>query len=221
LERSDTASDIAGVTCERLSFPVRLSPVTPVSYPVGGELCYAGESVRVDQIVHVLVSGAGYGPVYWNPSFQPDTYSYVAAVSGSYPTFNYARPGVAESGRPFGLKTDVDVQAFVLAQVIVHLNGHLGRPADDDGVMVVGHSMGSLITQAHALAYPGTTRGAILTGTCTASTPTMGKRPGRTAVSPWSTRSSRAGSSTSPTSRPPAWKGAASFTAAATTRTPR
>jgi len=129
----------------------------------------------VDQIVQVLVSGAGYGPVYWNPSFQPDTYSYVAAVSGSYPTFNYARPGVAESGRPFGLKTDVNVQAFVLAQVLVHLNGHLGRPVDDDGVMVVGHSMGSLITQAHALAYPGTTRGAILTGYLHSVNPNNGK----------------------------------------------
>jgi len=57
----------------------------------------------------------------------------------------------------------------------VHLNGHLGRPAEHDGVVVVGHSMGSLIAQAHALAYPGTTRGLVLTGYLHSTNPSMGR----------------------------------------------
>jgi len=161
LERSDTA-EISGVTCDRLSFPVRLSTTTSVSYDVTGELCY--KKLDPTSIVQVLVSGAGYGTVYWNPSFQPEVYSYVQAVADRYPTFNYARPGIDMSERPFGVKTNVNVQAFVLNQVIVHLNEHLGRKAEDNGIMVVGHSMGSLIAQAHALKYPATIRGTILTG---------------------------------------------------------
>nr|MDJ0928573.1 alpha/beta fold hydrolase [Gammaproteobacteria bacterium] len=109
----------------------------------------------------VLVSGAGYGSIYWDFPYQPDTYSFArAALARGLATFNFDRPGVGRSDRPFGMTLGVDNQAHVLSQIIETLKSQ----HDFVAVATLGHSFGSTITLAHALAFPQQVDGIVLTG---------------------------------------------------------
>lgn len=154
-----TAADIPGVRCERVVLPVKLSAGGLFSYDVVGDLCAPGSPGG--KILQVVVSGAGYGPIYWDFPYQADTYSYArAALRAGYATFNFYRPGVGESDHPLGLLLNVDNQAHVLGQIINHLKSTYPFRA----VVTVGHSFGSVTAIAHALAEPGSVDGIVLTG---------------------------------------------------------
>jgi pimeloyl-ACP methyl ester carboxylesterase len=154
-----TAAELPGVTCRERVIASRLNPDGWFEYDVAGTLCWSGELDGKTLIV--TVSGAGYDSVYWDFPYEADTYSFVrAALRRGYATFNFDRPGMGRSERPFGLSLQVDNQAYVLAQVIESLKG-----ADDyRAVATVGHSFGSTIALAHALAYPDNVDGVVFTG---------------------------------------------------------
>jgi pimeloyl-ACP methyl ester carboxylesterase len=153
------ASELPGVHCDRMVIPVRLSASGWFQYDVVGELCALGPPRG--KTLQILVSGAGYGPVYWDFPYEPDTYSYArAALRAGYATFNFYRPGMGESDRPLGLLLNVDNQAYVLEQVVDTLR----REHDFGKVVTIGHSFGSVTAIAHALAYPASVDGIVLTG---------------------------------------------------------
>lgn len=153
------ASEAPGVQCDRLTIPARLSASGWFRYDVVGELCALG-SPR-GKTLQVLVSGAGYGPIYWDFPYEPDTYSYArAALRAGYATFSFFRLGMGESDRPPGLLLDVDNQAHVLEQVVETLR----RDHGFGKVVTVGHSFGSVTAIAHALAWPASVDGIVLTG---------------------------------------------------------
>jgi len=149
----------AAVRCERLRIPVKLGPRGLFRYDIVGELCAPEEPDG--RVLQVLLSGSGYGTLYWDFPYQPDRYSYVrAAWQAGYATFNYYRPGLGESDHPFGALLTVDRHAYVLAQLLEVLS----QQHDFAGVVTVGHSFGSVTAIAHALARPDQVDGIVLTG---------------------------------------------------------
>ena len=155
----ETAAALPGVICTPQVIPVRLSPDSWFDFDVVGELCAPGDADG--RTLQVLVSGSGYGPLYWDFPYQPDTYSYQrAALRAGYATFNFYRLGIGESDHPLGLLLNVDNQGHVLAQLIAALQA-AHRFA---GVVTVGHSFGSVTAIAHALSHPDQIAGLVLTG---------------------------------------------------------
>ncbi len=157
--RLTTAVEMAGASCQRQVIPVTLSQGGWFRFDLVGELCSVGKPDG--KVLQVLVSGSGYGAIYWDFPYQPDTYSYTrAALRAGYATFNFYRLGMGESDHPFGLLLNVDNQAYVLGQIITAL-----RTAHDfSAVVTVGHSFGSVIAIAHALGHPWQVGGIVLTG---------------------------------------------------------
>ncbi len=151
-----------GLSCKEYTIPVKITGEGFLSlfrYDVVGDLCWKGE--LEGKTLQVLLSGGGYGPVYWDFPYEVETYSYVrAAAKRGYAVFNLSRIGIGESDRPFGLFVDIDVNAYVVHQVIEHLTGSAGTGS----TMTVGHSMGSLMAVAHAVNFPMDVNGVILTG---------------------------------------------------------
>jgi pimeloyl-ACP methyl ester carboxylesterase len=153
------ADDMPGATCEKQYIPVSLAADTARAFQLIGQLCWTGE-LR-GKTLQVLVSGAGYGAVYWDFPYQPDNYSYArAALRAGDAVFNFDRLGMGLSDHPFGVSLDVDTQAYVLHQAIAALTS----AHDFDAVAVLGHSFGSTITLAHALAWSEQVDGIVLTG---------------------------------------------------------
>ena len=154
-----TAADMPGVSCRDETVRVKLTADAWFSHDVVGTLCWTGE--LDGKTLAVMVSGAGYGSVYWDFPYQPDTYSFVrAALRRGLATFNFDRLGMGRSDRPFGLSLGVDNQAYVLAQIIETL----GTDKAFGAVVTLGHSFGSTISLAHALSYPQNVDGIVLTG---------------------------------------------------------
>ncbi len=154
---SDNSS---AMVCEEYTIPVKLQAGGLFTYNVAGTLCSDGS--LEGKALHVLISGSTYGRVYWDFPIQTDTYSYVrTAVQAGYATFNLSRIGIAESDRPFGLFVDVDANAYVFHQVIDYLKQNVFEPGP---VVTLGHSLGSVITVAHAVHYPQDVDGVVLTG---------------------------------------------------------
>jgi pimeloyl-ACP methyl ester carboxylesterase len=153
------ARDMPGVSCETQRIPVKLSAQGIREYDLVGQLCWTGE--LHNKTLQVLVSGAGYGAVYWDFPWQPDTYSYArAALRAGDAVFNFDRLGMGLSDHPFGGSLDVDTQAWVLHQTLSALtDAH-----KFNAVVMLGHSFGSTISLAHALAYPEQSDGIVLTG---------------------------------------------------------
>jgi pimeloyl-ACP methyl ester carboxylesterase len=153
------AGDMDGVMCEQKRIPVRLGADAAGVYDLVGQLCWNGEPGN--KTLQVLVSGAGYGAVYWDFPYQSDTYSYArAALRAGDAVFNFDRLGMGLSDHPFGVLLNVDNQAYVLHET---LNALLAEQ-DFNAVVVLGHSFGSTIALAHALTYPGQSDGIVLTG---------------------------------------------------------
>src|SRR5262245_46991749 len=71
----------AALRCERLIFPVALSPGQPADLSVVAWLCARG-SIH-NKTIQVLVHGAVYDHNVWDFPFQPETYSYVRAATAA------------------------------------------------------------------------------------------------------------------------------------------
>ncbi len=111
------AAEMPGVECVEKVISVALVEGDKPAYSLVGELCAIGGFDN--KTLQVLVSGAGYGSVYWDFPYQPETYSYMrAALAAGDAVFNFDRLGIGKSDHPFGMNLDVDTQAYVLAQTI-------------------------------------------------------------------------------------------------------
>ncbi|MGI9291154.1 MAG: alpha/beta fold hydrolase [Gammaproteobacteria bacterium] len=153
------ASDLDDVTCEEKRISVKLSEDGWREFDLVGQLCWPGE--LKDQTLQVLVSGAGYGYVYWDFPYQPDTYSYArAALRAGDAVFNFDRLGMGLSDHPFGIALDVDTQAYVLHQAL----DVLASEHEFEATVMLGHSFGSTISLAHSLRWPEQSDGIVLTG---------------------------------------------------------
>ncbi len=147
------------VKCQDVRLPVTLQEGQPANYEVVGKLCFRPNG---NKVVHLLLSGATYGKVYWDFPLTPQFYSYVQSLtSAGYATLNIDRIGIGESSRPPADQVTIQANAFVVHQLVQALRD--GRIGSFSKVILVGHSLGSGIALSAQAQY-GDANGLILTG---------------------------------------------------------
>lgn len=165
-----------GFRCEELSFDVTLSPGDPTVYSVFGVLCSRGSIER--RTIQITLHGATYSHLYWDWPFQPETYSYVRrATAEGYAVLNIDRMGIGQSDRPPAAAVDIPANGYVVHQIVQALRGgdlvvqSFGR-ITAERVVLVGHSLGSVISIQEAATY-GDVDGVVLTGVSHTITPAL------------------------------------------------
>ncbi|HEX3612387.1 MAG TPA: alpha/beta hydrolase [Sporichthyaceae bacterium] len=148
--RSDSG---AVANCRAVRVPVQLSVGTRAG--LSGELCSATRAVpALQRAVQVLVAGTAYGRSYWDFPYQPENYSYVrAANAAGFATLNFDRIGIGESSRPPSPQVTIPSNAETIHQVIAQLRSGAVDGITYDHVVLVGHSMGSLMVWYEAAEY--------------------------------------------------------------------
>ena len=164
---SGARAEMGGFRCEELSFDVNVSPSDPTVYSVFGVLCSRGSIER--KTIQITLHGATYGHIYWDFPFQPETYSYVRrATAEGYAVLNIDRIGIGQSDRPPAADVTIAANAYVVHQIVQALRGgdlvipSFGR-ITAERVVLVGHSLGSVISIQEAATY-GDVDGVVLTG---------------------------------------------------------
>lgn len=114
--------------------------------------------------VQVLVHGWTYGRRYFDSPFEPDRYSYVrAANKNGYATLAIDRLGAGCSLHPLSLFDTLDNHVAVVHQAVQALReGTFGHTFDK--VVLVGHSLGSIISATTAGRHPEDADALITTG---------------------------------------------------------
>jgi pimeloyl-ACP methyl ester carboxylesterase len=140
-------TDPSWASCAQYSVPVTL-PGDATSYHISGRLCTRVDALRGSKTVQLLVPGWSYDHNYFNPSYQPNTYSWVyAETSKGYTTFNIDRLGTGASSKPPAAELTLQNQAAAIGQVVQALrNGTVGT-VHYQLVVGVGHSFGAAILQ--------------------------------------------------------------------------
>jgi pimeloyl-ACP methyl ester carboxylesterase len=160
---ADSWGKDGGLRCRELSFGVTLSPADATVYNVVGDLC----------------SGSTYSHLYWDWPYQPETYSYMRrATAAGYAVLNLDRIGIGRSGHPPAAAVTIESNAYIVHQIVQALRGgDLTVPAFGRiraaRVVLVGHSLGSLIAIQEAATY-GDVDGVMLTGISHTVTPALG-----------------------------------------------
>ncbi len=138
-----------------------------VTIPVPGTDSVCSASLTVPDQCHgplqILVHGATYNRWYWDPTLQPERYSYVyAAAARGLATLNLDLPGSGASPHPDGSTLGLSLQAAVIDNAATlarsGLAGHRW-----DAVVGVGHSLGSCILTVALSEFDGLDA-AVLTG---------------------------------------------------------
>lgn len=144
----------ASATCQDVAASVATSGGR---WQVHGRLCVPANATTVQ----LLVPGATYNSSYFDFPVGP---SYVrSANAAGYATLAIDRLGTGESSHPSGLALSGDLEAEVVHQLVQELRaGQVGSRAFRR-VVVMGHSMGSLITILEASRWHDAD-GVILTG---------------------------------------------------------
>ena len=141
--------------CHSVRLPVALDPGGARQAQLAGDVCYPSRPVPgLRQTIQVLVSGTAYGKTYWDFPYQPDTYSYVrAANAAGFTTFDLDRVGIGASSRPPSSQVTIPSNAYSIHQAIQHLRSGAVDGVRYDRVVLVGHSLGSLISWYEAAEY--------------------------------------------------------------------
>lgn len=151
-------------TCQSLMVPIALGPGLPEQYTIYGQLCLP--SSGGSNAVQLLIPGATYGHIYWDFPYQPQTYSYVQALTAAgYSTLNIDPIGVGLSSHPDLSLLDVtmDTEAYVIHEIVQDLRAGLIGNQAFARVLLVGHSLGSGFVWLEAGTYHDVD-GVIITG---------------------------------------------------------
>jgi pimeloyl-ACP methyl ester carboxylesterase len=146
------ASDAGSANCRAVELPVSFDQTAAV---LSGDVCHpAHPVVALRRTVQVLVSGTAYGKEYWDFPYQPDTYSYVrAANAAGFTTFNFDRLGIGRSSHPVSPQVTIPSNADSIHQAIQRLRSGAVDGVRYERVVLVGHSLGSLITWYEAAQF--------------------------------------------------------------------
>jgi pimeloyl-ACP methyl ester carboxylesterase len=135
--------------------PIALTDGGPQTAHLDGQICYP--TTVVDSLrgsIQVLVTGTAYGPSYWDFPYQPDTYSYVrAAAAAGFTTFNFDRIGIGASTHPLSTEVSIPSNALTIHEAISQLRAGTVDGVSYRKVVIVGHSLGSLISLYEAGTY--------------------------------------------------------------------
>src|SRR5260370_234733 len=141
---------------EEVYVDVALDPARPQdrSHRIYGKLCSPAQGPS--STIQLLIHGATYGSIYWDFPYQPQTYSYVDAMTrAGYSTFSYDRIGVGRSSHPSSKEITIPSDAFVAHQLVQDLlAGRIGHSQHKFArVVLVGHSVGTMIAAVEAAHY--------------------------------------------------------------------
>jgi pimeloyl-ACP methyl ester carboxylesterase len=102
---------------------------------------------------------------YWHPAIKPEQYSFVDfALNKGYSIFYYDRVSTGKSEVVPGIFASVYNQAHILAGIIKQVKGgRLPQPASSK-IVVVGHSVGSGVSNGLLAINPELADAAVLTG---------------------------------------------------------
>ena len=144
----------ASQPCQQVQIPVSLSQGSPADQTIVGQLCHPNGQNAIAGAIQVLVSGATYGSWYWDVPYQPSRYSYVqAANQAGFATFNFDRIGIGQSSHPASTSVTLQSNAYVVHQLIQDLRAGTIDGNQYDKVVMVAHSLGSLIAWTEAGTY--------------------------------------------------------------------
>lgn len=145
----------AAPECQPVQLPVSLIDGGAPTARLVGQVCYPTTDVAsLRGAVQVLVSGTAYGQSYWDFPYQPDTYSYVrAAARAGFTTFDFDRIGIGQSTHPLSTEVTIPSNAATIHQAISQLRSGSVDGTRYDRVVIVGHSLGSLISLYEAGTY--------------------------------------------------------------------
>ncbi|KAH7370902.1 Alpha/Beta hydrolase protein [Rhexocercosporidium sp. MPI-PUGE-AT-0058] len=138
------------------------SPNVTAGYKIAGTFCAPtkGDSKTVLLASH----GLGFNRNYWSPEIQPEKYSFVDfAISRGYSVFFYDRLGVSGSSVISGYVNQVSIQVAILEQLVEQIRAGTFS-SKPNNVVLVGHSFGSVISNALLVSKPGLVDAAVLTG---------------------------------------------------------
>jgi pimeloyl-ACP methyl ester carboxylesterase len=104
--------------------------------------------------VHLAVHGATYSHLYWGWPYRPETHSYAGhLLAAGYAVFVFDRIGTGQSSHPPGAAVTIEVNAFVVHQLVWALrSGTIGETAFQR-VVLVGHALGAIVALAEASTY--------------------------------------------------------------------
>lgn len=115
--------------------------------------------------VEFLIHGIGFDSEYWNFPLQPDMYSYVqAANANGYSTFSIDRLGTGNSSHPPSSQVQTQVHVEIVRYLTEALRNGTVSNSTHDSIVHVGHSYGSVISNALVAQYPNASQGLVLTG---------------------------------------------------------
>ena len=175
---SAVRAEAGGLRCKEVSFPVTLSPSGVDVYNVFGVLCSRGSIHH--KTIQIALHGSTYSHLYWDWPYQPETYSYTRrATAAGYAVLSIDRVGIGRSDHPPAAEVTIGANAYVVHQIVQSLRGgdlvvpSFGR-IRAERVVLVGHSLGSLISIQEAATY-GDVDGVVLTGLTHTVTPVLGE----------------------------------------------
>ena len=144
----------ASQQCKNVQIPVSLSQGSPKDQNIVGQICYPNGQNAIPGGIQILVSGATYGSWYWDLPYQPSRYSYVqAANQAGFATFNFDRIGIGQSSHPASTSVTLQSNAYVVHELIQGLRAGTIDGNQYDKVVMVAHSLGSLIAWTEAGTY--------------------------------------------------------------------
>ncbi|KIW24902.1 uncharacterized protein PV07_10585 [Cladophialophora immunda] len=137
------------------------APETAV-YTVAGTFCQPASGGN--GTVLLATHGGGYDRYYWDPSIQPENYSFVDyAVARGYSIFYYDRVGLGLSQSLSGYVAQTSIHTAVVRELVkVIRSGKFGHPPAK--VALVGHSLGSAYSNGVLNTDPALVDAAVLTG---------------------------------------------------------
>lgn len=126
-------------------------------------LCQPSDSAPSD-VVLVLVPGATYGGVYWDFPFDPEMYSFRAAMNrAGIATMVVDRLGTGKSSRPASELVTTTAQVRAVHNVVQALRRGAVGGRSYRKVLLGGHSLGSIIAMVESGTF-GDADGTLLTG---------------------------------------------------------
>ncbi|WP_020500861.1 alpha/beta hydrolase [Sciscionella marina] len=139
-------------TCHRYDLPVSVHAGSPTDQRIAGWLCAIGPTTG--KTVQLLVHGFTLDHTYWDPSYQPNRYSYVQAMTrAGYATFTIDRLGAGASSHPPAAELTVENHAWTVHQTTQALRAGTIGGTRFSKVVLVGHSLGSAVAQTEASRY--------------------------------------------------------------------
>ncbi len=147
---SRAAADAA--QCQQETLPVTLSALDPTVYHIAGKLCWQGS--LAGKTMQLLIHGYTYDQNYWDFPYQQPNYSYVAsAVQAGYATLAIDRIGVGQSDHPAPELVTVLSEGYTVHQIVQDLRGGTIEGTAFPKIVLVGHSLGTLIAWTEAATY--------------------------------------------------------------------